>query len=75
MSTTTKPHIRIISGRPVTVGQPETKLQIACRRHGRPFGVVWQTGEGPRYWTVERIARLAAANEEDRGRRRNRAAL
>lgn len=57
---------------PVAAPSRETPLQAARRRYGKPFGVLaWATGEGPRYWTAERVARLAAQNEEHRMRRRN----
>lgn len=34
-----KPHLRVIAGRPVVIEQRETKLEAAKRRYGdRPFG-------------------------------------
>lgn len=71
MNTERKPHYLVIAGRPVQVEQRETKLQAARRRYGKPFGMEWQAGEGPRYWTVDRVARLSAQNEEHRVRRQN----
>lgn len=64
-----KPRLAPVTSAPV---HRETPLQAARRRYGKPFGVLaWSTGEGPRYWTAERVGRLAAANEENRMRRRN----
>ena len=69
-----KPHFLVVGGRPVQVQQRETKLEAARRRHGKPFGTTrWATGEGPRFWTADRIARLAAANEEHRMERQKKA--
>ena len=62
-----KPHIRIIAGRPVEVPREESRMERARRVYGRPFGRDnWPAGQGPRYWTAERISVLAANNEERR---------
>ena len=71
-TTLNKPHLRIIAGRPVTVGRPtrESVVDAARRRHGRPFaherGGQHQHVKGPAYWTSERIAALAVENEARR---------
>lgn len=64
-----KPHFRSIAGRPVSVPRPhrETPLEAARRRYGRDFcSEPFRTGEGPRWWTADRIAQLAAENEARR---------
>lgn len=68
---TPKPHFRIVANRPVEQARRESPLEAAQRRHGKPFGATWAIGEGPRFWTSDRVARLAALNEEDRMRRKN----
>ncbi len=49
--TETKPHFRIIAGRPVTIAKPESKVDLARRRHGKPFafesGSSWKPREVP----------------------------
>ena len=43
----------------------ESPIQRARRIYGRPFGRdTWPTGQGPRVWTSEAVARLASQNEE-----------
>lgn len=65
-----KPRFVLVEGRPIPAPSKETPLQAALRRYGRPFASEpWPLGEGVRYWTSERVARLAAANEEIRLRR------
>lgn len=67
---TTKPRLRIVNGELVPVVN-ESPLEAARRKYGRPFGTEpFTVGEGARYWTSERVARLAAANEERRMARR-----
>lgn len=69
-----KPHFRVIAGRPVAAPDTrETALQAAQRKYGRPFahqrGNMHQHTSGPAYWTAERIAQLSARNEENRMKR------
>ena len=48
----------------------ETRLERAQRLYGRQFGrEIWPCGEGARYWTPERIFRLAAENAALRQKR------
>lgn len=67
---TMKPHFRIVGNRPVSAGvrqSRETPLEAARRRYGRPFcSEPFRTGEGPRYWTGDRIEQLRAENEARR---------
>lgn len=71
-----KPRFKIVGNRPIEIVQvspPESPLLKARRKYGRDFcTLAWKTGEGPRYWTAERVATLAAQNEERRMQRRNR---
>jgi hypothetical protein len=69
-----KPHFRVVDGQPKrvirTTTTPSPQVAAAGRKYGKPFGVMpWAVGEGPRYWTHDRVGRLAAQNEEDRMRR------
>lgn len=56
-----KPHLRLINGEPVPVHvfrlpKPDDSLP-------QPVNVApWPVGQGPRYWTLERIAALQDAN-------------
>jgi len=46
-----KPHFRIIAGRPVSAIKAETKVDLARKRHGKPFaheaGATWRPNETP----------------------------
>lgn len=69
-----KPRLKVSMGQLVEVAQPapavrETPIEAARRRHGRPFGESWPRGEGPRFWTVDRLALLKAANDIERRNR------
>lgn len=58
-----KPRFTLLRG-VATPKAPETPLEAARRRYGRPFcSEPWATGEGVRYWTVDRVAELALAND------------
>ena len=48
---TEKPHFRIVAGRPVSTIKAESKVDLARRRHGKPFafesGSTWKPSETP----------------------------
>ena len=60
---TAKPRIRLR-----LVPRPLAKLvEVEARIRGRDFKAEpFMLGEGPRFWTPERVARLAADNEQRR---------
>ncbi len=66
----TKPRFRIVEGRPVELPNRESAIDAARRRYGKPFayerGSQYVHTQGASYWTPERIAALAAANEARR---------
>ena len=68
----TKPRFTIIAGRPVEIPRRESPIEAARRRYGKPFaheaGTRHVHTQGPSYFTSERIAALAAANEARRKR-------
>ena len=54
----TKPHLRLVDGIPVPV---------QVKRLPQPMDKTpWPVGQGARYWTPDRIAELAAQNEQRR---------
>ena len=61
-----KPNLHIV--------RPLLALANAEKRiKGRDFKAEpWMIGEGPRFWTPERVARLAAENEQLRSARKAR---
>lgn len=65
-----KPRIRLLAEIP-TLKPDETRMERATRilRECECSGT-WASGQGPRYWTADRIGRLSAQNEEHRMRRR-----
>ncbi len=51
MNAPEKPHFRIIAGRPVSTIKAESKVDLARRRHGKPFahesGSDWKPHDTP----------------------------
>lgn len=66
-----KPRLVLIDGVPVAKDTRSQAVQDAEKRYGRKFASEpWQLGEGPRYFTSERVAALAAENETLRRKRK-----
>ena len=57
-----KPRLKLVNGTPLPlhIARLPTPSQLPWNT------AVWPAGEGARYWTVERIAALKAANEATR---------
>ena len=65
-----KPRFRIVDGTLHPVSARETPLDAARRRYGRDFCTkAWKVGEGPRYFTAEKIASMAEENARLRAKR------
>lgn len=73
MSNGLRTRLTLINNQPWSWPIAHTPVERARQRYGRPFaherGNSFRHVQGPAYWTTERVAELAAANERRRRER------